>query len=148
MSAMVEHHAVVRRVSKDKVTLAVDTSGCGGCAHGSSCGLGKLSKGGAQAATLLELKNDQALAPGDHVTLHYPTSHLTITTLFGYLMPALALILGSGIGMNLYNTDQAAALGAVIGFLLSLVFARIALPHMRRWIPEPLLIPEKEHGHE
>lgn len=143
MSPFVEHAAVVHRVTKDKLTLAVDTSGCNACGHGSSCGLGKLAKGGAQAATLLELNNDGDFKVGDRISLQYPTSHLTATTLFGYLFPALLLLLGSGLGMALFDTDAAAAIGAVLGFLLALLIARLSLPFLRRWIAEPRLIAHK-----
>jgi sigma-E factor negative regulatory protein RseC len=140
---MVEHTAVVRRSGGGKVTLAVDTSGCDACGHGSACGLGKLAKGGSTSTTLLELKSDQEFRPGEAVSLQFPGSHMTATTLFGYLFPALALLAGAGLGMAWFGSDAASAIGALLGFLAALLIARISLPHLRRWIPEPRLISKK-----
>lgn len=139
---IIEHLAVVRRCGGGKVTLQVDTSGCDACGHGSACGLGKLARGG--SSTLLELNSDQDFRPGESVSLQYPSSHLTATTLFGYLFPALCLLAGAGLGLAWFDSDAASALGAVLGFMVALLIARLALPFLRRWIPEPRLI-SKNH---
>jgi len=135
---MISHPGVVQIVAGGRATVAVETSGCSSCGHGSTCGLGKLAKG--DSATLMVVDAPEGVRVGDSVSLEVPESHMTWTVLLGYLFPALGLLVGSGLGMDLFKTDGAAALGAIAGFFLALLIARLALPHLRRWIPAPQLI--------
>lgn len=146
---MISHPGIVKIVADGRATVAVETSGCGSCGHGSSCGLGKLAHG--QASTLMVVEAPAGLRPGDPVSLELPDSHMTYTVLLGYLFPAVGLLVGSGLAMDRFHTDAAAALGAAAGFLVALIAARLAVPHLRRWIPRPQLITfsklESHHEH-
>ena len=135
---MIEHSAVVQFVRNGRATIAVNTDGCSSCGHSSGCGLSKLSKGDPTA--MMEVDADGMVA-GDQVTLQLPSEHMTYTVLLGYLFPTLALLVGSGVAMEIFQTDGAAALGAIAGFLLALLIARLAVPFVLRLMPAPRLIP-------
>ena len=135
---MIEHSAVVQFVRNGRATIAVNTDGCSSCGHSSGCGLSKLSKGDPTA--MMEVDADGMVA-GDQVTLQLPSEHMTYTVLLGSLFPTLALLVGSGVAMEIFQTDGAAALGAIAGFLLALLIARLAVPFVLRLMPAPRLIP-------
>lgn len=141
MDGMIEHEAIVSFVKDGRATLAVNTGGCSSCGHSSGCGLGKLAKGNASSSTTMVVDAPEGLMAGEHVTLQLPSEHMTYTVLLGYLMPALGLLIGSGVAMEIYQTDGAAALGAIVGFLFTLFIARLAVPFVSRLMPAPRVVP-------
>jgi sigma-E factor negative regulatory protein RseC len=142
-SDMIEHRGIVQRVEGGKVIVAMETGGCESCGHGSSCGLGKIA--GARASTLLTLSASGNLKAGDVVTIGLPENRMTVTALIGYLFPAVALLLGAGLGATLAGSDEATALGAIVGFLGALGIARIALWIVPGLHPVPQLIYHPRH---
>lgn len=136
---LIEHRAIVQRIDGDRAIVAMETGGCRSCGHGSSCGIGKLADG--RPATLLTLHAPQGICAGDEVRVALPHSRLTLSALLGYLFPAIAMLLGAGIGSALTGQDSAAAFGAICGFTGALVLARIAASLLPGLMPEPTLLP-------
>lgn len=140
MSAnIIEHRGIVQRVEDGMALVAMETAGCGSCKQSSSCGIGQLASG--RAATLLTLPASGDLKPGDLVSIALPESRITLSALFGYLFPALAMLLGAWIGVSLEGTDGATALGAIVGFLGAMATVRIVIALFPRLMPAPQLIP-------
>lgn len=147
---MIQHSAVVQFVRNGRATIAVSTDGCSSCGHSSGCGLSRLVKNDADATALMVVDAEEGIHAGDQVTLQLAPEHMTYTVLLGYLFPTLALLVGSGVAMEVFQTDGAAALGAIAGFLIALLLARLAVPVVSRMMPAPRLIPlsPMEHHHE
>ena len=135
---IIEHRGIVQSVTDGQAVVAMETSGCGSCKQGSSCGIGKLASG--RPATLLTLPVDGDVQPGDSVSIALPESRVTISALLGYLFPAIAMLIGAGLGASHEGSDEATALGAMVGFLGSLALARIALWVIPGLLPAPQLI--------
>ncbi len=139
MNGMIEHRGIVHHVADGRAVVAMETSGCGGCGHGSSCSIGQLAEG--RAATLITLPATPGLRPGDSVRIGLPASKLTLSALFGYLFPAIAMLLGAGLGSSWQGSDGGTALGAIIGFLAALIIARLAISHLPGLMSAPQLLP-------
>jgi sigma-E factor negative regulatory protein RseC len=127
-----EHRGIVQHIEGGKAIVAMETAGCGSCSQGSACGIGQMASG--RAAMLLTLPVSGDIRVGDSVSIVLPQSRLTLSALLGYLFPVIALLLGAGLGATLDGSDEATALGAIVGFLGALGLARIAL-----WIAPGLL---------
>lgn len=153
-AALVEHRGVVQRVDNGLAVVAMETAGCGACAQGSSCGIGKMAAG--RPATLLTLPVGAGVRAGDLVTVALPESRLTLSAVLGYLFPAFAMLFGAWLGSLLDGSDGATALGAIAGFLGALVIARIAIGLVPGLMPAPQLVPDstaskpfsKEYDHD
>jgi sigma-E factor negative regulatory protein RseC len=155
MSAnLIEHRGIVQRVDDGLAIVAMETSGCGSCGQGSSCGIGKMAAG--RPATLLTLPVSADIKAGDQVSIALPESKLTLSAVLGYLFPAFAMIFGAWLGAALEGSDGATALGAMIGFLGALAIARVVIGLVPGLLPAPQLIPisrqsnpfPKEHYHD
>lgn len=138
MSALLEHRGVVQRVADGKAVIAMETSGCSSCDHGGSCGVGKMAAG--RPATLLTLPTSEELRPGDVVAVVLPQSRLTTSALLGYLFPALAMLIGAGLGTSFDGSDGGTAIGAMIGFLIAIVLARLVIGLLPGLMPAPQLL--------
>lgn len=138
-TGMIEHRGIVQRVEAGQVIVAMETSGCSSCGHGSSCGIGKMASG--RPATLLTLPTSADLKAGDLVSIALPESRLTLSAVLGYLFPAFAMLLGAWCGASLEGSDAATALGAIGGFLAALAIARIFIGLIPGLLPTPQLIP-------
>ena len=138
MSALLEHRGVVQRVADGKAVIAMETSGCSSCGHGGSCGVGKMAAG--RPATLLTLPTSEELRPGDVVAVVLPQSRLTTSALLGYLFPALAMLIGAGLGSSFDGSDGGTAIGAMIGFLIAIVLARLVIGLLPGLMPAPQLL--------
>lgn len=140
MSAgMVEHRGIVQHVADGKAIVAMETAGCGSCGHGSSCGVGRMAAG--RQATLLTLPAGEGLRVGETVNIVIPERNLLALGLLGYLFPALALIIGAGLGASLGGSDAMTALGAIGGFLGALILVRVASALLPELLAPPQLIP-------
>ncbi|WP_374327175.1 SoxR reducing system RseC family protein [Azonexus sp.] len=138
MSALLEHRGVVQRVADGKAVIAMETSGCSSCGHGGSCGVGKMAAG--RPATLLTLPTSEELRPGDVVAIVLPQSRLTTSALLGYLFPALAMLIGAGLGTSFDGSDGGTAIGAMLGFLIAIVVARLVIGLLPGLMPAPQLL--------
>lgn len=136
---MIEHRGVVQRVEGGKALVAMETAGCSSCGQGSSCGVGKMAAG--RPATLLTIPVSGEVKAGDFVLIGLPESKLTLSALLGYLFPAFAMLLGAWLGASFDGSDGGTALGAIAGFILALVVARLAIAFAPGLMPAPQLIP-------
>lgn len=121
-----------------KATVRVDTGGCNGCGHGSSCSVGRIASG---RVTRLELDAPPGLRVGERVSLAPPATGLPLMAALGYLLPAFALVLGAGLGLSLSGSDGGTALGALAGFLLALVLVRLLSALRPGLMPVPRIEP-------
>ncbi len=72
----------------------------------------------------VSVRNSARAKPGDRVSIEIATGSFLKVLLLLYIVPVLALMAGAFIGLRLGGEDIAAA-GAVIGFVLAVVFVRI-----------------------
>lgn len=73
-------------------------------------------------------------------SLALPAGCSTRFAVFGYLLPACALLIGAGVGAAATGTEPGTALGAAVGFVSALVVARVATSLLPGAIPIPELI--------
>ncbi|MDR3214472.1 MAG: SoxR reducing system RseC family protein [Azoarcus sp.] len=119
-------HATVISVNGGVATVRLNPqgSGCGGCAHGSACGIGRLA---VRRDVRLEVDAPSGLRAGDPVGLATAEGGLFLLALLGYVFPAFAIFLGAALGQYGFGGDGPAALCALIFFLLALGAARLAV---------------------
>ena len=107
--------------------------GCSACAHGNSCGIGRLAalgnsvgKTNEKPARGMQLNLDApaGIQAGDEVSLLAPPASLSQLALLGYVFPAFAMLLGAALGQALYGSDGITALFSVCAFLLALTLVR------------------------
>ena len=118
------HRGVVQAIDGDHALVAVDTGGCSSCGHGSSCGVGQLAAG--RAATVLRVPAQVGLRAGDTVTVSVPVRALALSAVLGYVLPALFLLLGAGVG-SAVGSDLTAVLGAFGGFFGAMAVGRLLI---------------------
>jgi len=138
-AGMIEHWGMVQHVDAGLATVVVERTACGVCGHGGHCGMGKHAVGG--QAAVLSLPAPSGLKAGDFVNVGLPEAKLTLAALFGYLFPALATLAGALLGISLAGSESATALGAAVGFIGSLVIARVAITFTPGLSPRPQFIP-------
>ena len=100
-------------------------SGCGQCGSRNSCASGN-------AVQVIRMRLPPSTRVGDHVTVSTPASSVVLAALLGYLLPPLSLMLGAVIAGFFYAGDGATVLGAAVGFLVGLLFARLISSGMSR----------------
>jgi sigma-E factor negative regulatory protein RseC len=103
------------------------TAGCTSCQ--SSCGLAEVGRFLAQRRSSIALPCDQAVNPGDEVTLVVAESALLRAGLFAYLMPAILMILGAALATLAGGGDGSAVIGAAAGLTLGFIFIRLVNRH-------------------
>jgi len=118
--------------------VRIDTGGCQGCGQGSSCSIGRMASG---RKTELSLVAPEGLEVGQQVTLSLPERGLHTMAIIGYLMPALAMVLGAAIAHAFYEGDGPTAIGAILGFLLSLALIRLIAARAPALMPPPTIDP-------
>jgi len=141
MAGLIEHAGVVETIADGRMQVAVDLGGCASCGHGSQCGMAALAR--RKQRTLIDLAAAPGIRVGQTVLLGLPEQGGRAAALLGYLLPALALVIGAALGQG--GGDAGTALGALIGFLLALGFARV----LGRRLPKParLLSPQPVLAH-
>ncbi len=118
------HRGVVQAIDGNDALVAVDTGGCSACGHGSRCGVGQLAAG--RAATVLRVPAQVGLRAGDAVTVSVPVRALTLSALLGYVLPAVCLLVGAGLG-HAVGSDVTAVLGAGGGFFGAMALGRLLI---------------------
>lgn len=125
MDRLITQSGLVRAIVGDQAQVVVATTGCASCGHAGGCGIGKLA--GGRRETLISLPA-AGLHLGQRVTLELPEKQLTQAALFGYLLPAVTLLMGALIGEKVDAGETAAVLGAGIGLLAGLFLTRLRRP--------------------
>lgn len=134
-----EHAGVVTSIAGRSAIVEIRTDGCSGCGHGAHCGIGQLAR--ERPATRLTVPLDRPLVPGEVVTVALSARQLERSALLGYLLPAVAMLLGAALGEASGGSDEAAALGALAGLLTAVAVARLALTRIPRLATTPHLLP-------
>lgn len=142
-AGVIEHRGTVLRVEKGRALVAMETRGCGGCGHESACGIGQLANGRAASSITLSVHAD--IKVGDQVNIALRESCLTLFALFGYLFPVFAMMLGAWLGVLHDGSDGAAALGAMAGFLVALITARLVIRLLPGLAPAPQVFVISDH---
>jgi positive regulator of sigma E activity len=138
-AALLEHPGVIQRAANGKVEVAVATGGCSGCGHRSGCGIGQLAEGRQQTRITLAAPPGLNLTAGTQVLLRLPTQRLHLAALAGYLLPAITILFGTGIG-DAWAGDGGAALGAIAGLFAGLLLGKLGAWWRPALAPEPELI--------
>lgn len=139
VAAQIEHSGIVRRVADGRIFIAVSVSGCDSCGHGSACGMSKLMRKSTSEAEMvfpLAAAPQGGLQAGDAVVLRMPEAGSGLFAVIGYLLPALALLLGAALG-NAWGGDPGTALGAIAAFALTLLMLRLAAGRLPWLLPRP-----------
>ena len=136
-TTIIEHRGIVQRVENGKAIVAMETAGCSSCSQSSGCGIGKMASG--RPATLLTLPVSAGIKAGDQVSIALPENRLTLSALFGYLFPAITMLLGAWLGASHDGSDGATAIGAIAGFIGALLTLRILVGLVPGLMPAPEL---------
>jgi sigma-E factor negative regulatory protein RseC len=139
------------------LNAAPENGGCGACAHGSSCGIGRLSSMNSNAkperGIRLHLDAPQGIRAGEQVGLLAPKTSLPLLALLGYVFPAFAMLLGAALGQTLYGSEEQSdvpvALFSLLSFLLALGLVRFVTTRRASCSLSlvPLSNPESPHEH-
>ena len=103
-------HAVVR---------LDNASACGSCGSRGTCGSGQ------KEAQVIRMHLPAHTRLGDRVTLSMPSSSIALAALLGYLLPPASLLAGAVVGATRYGGDEAAVLGAGMGFAAGLLLVQL-----------------------
>lgn len=125
----------------------IQRSTCGSCAAQKGCGqslLAKLSGHTSYLWVLLEGRDPGAYRLGDEVQLGIPEDVVVKGSLFVYLLPLLAMILGSGLAHSASGSEGLSVLGGLAGLLLGGLLVRWRA-HKTRFDPrlQPVLLDQR-----
>lgn len=152
-SSLLDHPGVVQATANGQIEVAVATGGCTSCGHRAGCGISQLAEGRPLTRITLPAPPGAPLAAGTPVLLRLAPHRLHLAALAGYLLPAITILLGTGIGDALAG-DGGAALGAIAGLFSGLLLGRLGAWWRPALAPLPeLIVPplspvlSKEHEH-
>ena len=112
-----EHAGVVCEATGDRACVVLErTEGCGSCRHETACCAGR---GNATIAA----SNPVKAQPGDLVRLNVESSSVVLSAAVLFGLPLVMLIAGCVIGLTCTSWRGGGAIGAVIGFALSVGLA-------------------------
>lgn len=112
-----------RIVAVEQDGLWVETiqrSTCGSCAAQKGCGQSLMSRLMGHTSylwVLLEGRNSEDYRLGEEIQIGVPETVVVRGSLFVYLVPLLAMILGAGLAQQWWGSDGLSALGALLGLL-------------------------------
>jgi sigma-E factor negative regulatory protein RseC len=104
------------------------TTSCGSCATASACG-GKAGPNWLQARRF-RIANDDGLEVGERVVVGIREGVLLKGAVTAYVLPLFTMMVGGTTAQSWFGTDAFAALGAVGGLGLGLLFARLRAAHL------------------
>ena len=110
----------------------IQRSTCSSCAAEKGCGQGLIARWGGHTSylrVLLEGRDPEAFQVNDEITIAIPEDVVVKGSLFAYLLPLVLLLVGSGLGQQILQTDLASALGGLAGIALG-----AALVRWRAWV--------------
>ncbi len=119
-----------RVVAVEEDCLWVETiqrSTCGSCAAEKGCGQSLIARWGGQTSylrVLLDGRDPNHYSAGDDIEIGVPEEIVARGSLFVYLLPLVLLVAVSGLGHQMIGSEMAAALGALIGFVLGAAIVR------------------------
>lgn len=120
MTEMIERAGRVVGFEGDHAVVRLENaSACGSCGSRGTCGSGQ------KAAQVIRMDLPAPTQLGDRITLSMPSSSIALAALLGYLLPPASLLAGAVVGATRYGGDEAAVLGAGMGFAVGLLLVRL-----------------------
>lgn len=137
MSERIERQGQVIGIVDGRARIRLEQSGgCAGCGSRGTCGAD-----GSAREQLIDLPLAAGTGVGDTVSVSSPASSFVLATLLGYLLPALGLLLGAIVAEIAVGGDEAAVGGAVSGFVIALLCARVLSRHSLGSALNPVVSP-------
>ena len=124
MPEVTETRAVVRAFDGDDVLIEAAQGGCGRCHEEGGCGGQNLTQMFCSAPKVWRLPNPGGLSVGDAVMVGIAAGEVRHSANVAYGLPLLGILLGAVSG-NAVASDQGAMLGAVLGFFVAGLLARL-----------------------
>lgn len=97
---------------------------CNSCQARKGCGSHMLNKLGPKNAHVMQIASSKPLQPGQRIELGIKESSLLGSALLVYMTPLSGLFLVAGLFQALFNSDLAAACGALLGGLGGFIVAK------------------------
>ncbi len=111
----VEQHKIWVDVSRQ--------SACGSCAAKSGCGTSLIETALPSRHSIVVIKQtDHTFIIGDSVDVSMPNDKIFTASAMIYGLPLLLLLLGAAIGHNIYVTELASIVGAIVGLFIGAGF--------------------------
>lgn len=130
---MMKEWATVVSWQAGVATLSTDAkTTCSRCSARQGCGSQLLNKLGQNNADLLTIVSIEPLLPGQKIELGIPESSLLGSALLVYMTPLLFLFTLAGLAQHWFQTDLAAACGALLGGILGFLIARLLATHFSK----------------
>lgn len=122
-ATVISWHAGIATLSTDAKTT------CSRCSARQGCGSQLLNKLSQKNADLLTIASVEPLQPGQKIELGIPEASLLGSALLVYITPLVMLFLAAGISQYWFQTDFAAACGAILGGIMGFLLARLIASH-------------------
>ena len=97
---------------------------CNSCQARKGCGSHMLNKLGPKNAHVMQIASSKPLQPGQRIELGIKESSLLGSALLVYMTPLSGLFLVAGLFQELFNSDLAAACGALLGGIGGFIVAK------------------------
>jgi len=97
---------------------------CNSCQARKGCGSHMLNKLGPKNAHVMQIASSKPLQPGQRIELGIKESSLLGSALLVYMTPLSGLFLVAGLFQALFNSDLAAACGALLGGIGGFIVAK------------------------
>lgn len=123
---MLEQTAIVARVEAGMAWVETQPlSACGHCGASGACGSGLLAGLLGRRRPLLAVADSLGVAVGDRVVIGVADQLLLHAALGAYLLPLVALVIGSGLAVAAGGGDGVVALAGVLGLVAGLAVTRV-----------------------
>jgi len=97
---------------------------CSSCSARKGCGSHMLNKLGPKNAHVMKIASAEPLIPGQRIELGIAESSLLSSALLVYMTPLVGLFILAGVFQMLFQSDLAAACGALLGGVGGFIIAR------------------------
>ncbi len=114
---------VVRAVEGQQAEVEVEQGGCGRCHEKGGCGGQSLTRMFASGPRRYRVDNQFGAAVGERVTIAIADGNVRRAANLAYGVPLLAALAGALLGTAVYG-DPGGILGALVAFVLAMVFVR------------------------
>ena len=114
---------------------------CNSCQARKGCGSHMLNKLGPKNAHVMQIASSKPLQPGQRIELGIKESSLLGSALLVYMTPLSGLFLVAGLFQALFNSDLAAACGALLGGIGGFIVAkRVSMKFGDREAFQPVIL--------
>ncbi|NIF21036.1 SoxR-reducing system protein RseC [Candidatus Pantoea multigeneris] len=97
---------------------------CNSCSARKGCGSAMLNKMGPKDAHVMTINSDKPLQPGQRIEIGIRESSLLGSALLVYMTPLIGLFVVAGLFQLLFQSDLAAACGALLGGIGGFIIAK------------------------